>query len=160
MQNSFAYYFETSGVVAYAMLAVAVVLYNILFSLIFELYSKNKSVQKLGISEEFGSLQNKYFAYFKAVNLKLKLAAALAAALPLLGLLGTVLGMEICFVSNSGSYDIVALGVSKALLTTQAGLVLSLPSFVFVFCAKYLKTRLVGNLQNAALPRKKNGGAL
>ena len=160
MQNSFAYYFETSGVVAYAMLAVAVVLYNILFSLIFELYSKNKSVQKSEINEAFWGLQNKYFAYFKAVNLKLKLAASLAASLPLLGLLGTVLGMEICFVSNSGNLDIVAFGVSKALLTTQAGLVLSLPSFVFVFCAKYLKARLAGNLQNAALPRKKIGGVL
>ena len=159
MQNSLDYYFETSGVVAYAMLAVAVVLYNILFSLIFELHSKNKSA-KTAAAQSVCSLTKCLPAYFNAVNLKLKLAAVLAAALPLLGLLGTVLGMEICFVSNSGSYDIVALGVSKALLTTQAGLVLSLPSFIFVFFAKLLKTRLAENLQNAALLHKEKDFAL
>ncbi len=160
MQNPLAYYFETSGIVAYAMLAVAVVLYGILFYLILELFSKNKAAKNVGAKRGMSFLRSGRFAYFKSVNLRLKLAAVLAAALPLLGLLGTVLGMEICFASNTDSFDIVAQGVSKALLTTQAGLVLSLPSFIFVFCAKFLKTRLALNLDNAVLLCKKNGGAL
>lgn len=160
MQNSLAYYFETSGIVAYAMLAVAVVLYGILFSLILELCSQNRAAKNDAAKRGAAFLRNGRFAYFKSVNLRLKFAGVLAAALPLLGLLGTVLGMEICFASDTGSFDIVALGVSKALLTTQAGLVLSLPSFMFVFCARFLKTRLALSLENAALPCKKNGGAL
>ena len=49
--------------------------------------------------------------------------AALAAALPLLGLLGTVIGIMETFQSNSGANaQVLASGIGKALITTQAGL--------------------------------------
>jgi biopolymer transport protein ExbB len=61
------------------------------------------------------------------------LLAALTAAAPLLGLLGTVMGMIDTFDAvsaisgNTGSR--VAAGISRALITTQFGLVVALPGF-------------------------------
>jgi len=56
---------------------------------------------------------------------------ALVVAAPLLGLLGTVLGMIDTFdavaTNSSETADLVAGGISKALITTQVGLVAALP---------------------------------
>ncbi len=60
---------------------------------------------------------------------------ALAGILPLLGLLGTVLGMLITFnvINNHGTGEpiLLAAGIRKALLTTQAGLFAALPILFF-----------------------------
>jgi len=57
--------------------------------------------------------------------------AALVVAAPLLGLFGTVLGMIDTFnavaANSSETADLVAGGISKALITTQVGLVAALP---------------------------------
>lgn len=59
------------------------------------------------------------------------LMGALVAAAPLLGLLGTVLGMIETFsavsIRSGGGAAMVAGGISQALITTQAGLVAALP---------------------------------
>ncbi|MCF7855263.1 MAG: MotA/TolQ/ExbB proton channel family protein [Candidatus Pacebacteria bacterium] len=56
---------------------------------------------------------------------------ALVTAAPLLGLLGTVLGMITTFtgvgLQSGQTADMVAGGISRALITTQAGLVAALP---------------------------------
>ena len=56
---------------------------------------------------------------------------ALVAVAPLLGLLGTVLGMVETFdavaMNTAGTDDMVAKGLSKALITTQVGLLIALP---------------------------------
>jgi biopolymer transport protein ExbB len=56
---------------------------------------------------------------------------ALVVAAPLFGLLGTVLGMIDTFnavaANSSETADLVAGGISKALITTQVGLVAALP---------------------------------
>ena len=61
--------------------------------------------------------------------------ATLAAALPLLGLLGTVLGMLITFNViqryGTGQPGLLANGIRQALLTTQAGLLAALPILFF-----------------------------
>ena len=57
--------------------------------------------------------------------------AALATALPLLGLLGTVLGMvttfEVITVHGTGEPRLMAHGIRQALVTTEAGLLAALP---------------------------------
>jgi len=54
---------------------------------------------------------------------------------PLLGLLGTILGMIIAFesIAKSGTGDpkIVADGISQALITTATGLIIAVPAIVF-----------------------------
>lgn len=63
--------------------------------------------------------------------------AMLVAAAPLLGLLGTVLGMLQTFfgISTSGGTEtagVVAAGISEALVTTQTGLTIALPGLFLV----------------------------
>lgn len=59
----------------------------------------------------------------------------IAAITPLLGLLGTVFGMIEVFTvistQGSGDAEILAGGISKALLTTAAGLTVAIPSLLF-----------------------------
>jgi biopolymer transport protein ExbB len=61
----------------------------------------------------------------------LPLLATLAGLLPLMGLLGTVVGMVDTFTAlqatGVGDIDRLAEGISSALITTQAGLVVALP---------------------------------
>ncbi len=62
---------------------------------------------------------------------KLQILAAMATVLPLLGLLGTVLGMLITFEViegyGTGQPSLLAGGIRRALLTTQLGLWTALP---------------------------------
>lgn len=75
--------------------------------------------------------------YIPAVTRRLKYSALLVSTAPLLGLLGTVMGMLQTFaglaVSSGGdTVDRVAGGISEALITTQTGLVLAIPGYVMV----------------------------
>ena len=67
------------------------------------------------------------------------LLSSMVKAMPLLGLLGTVAGMVDTFTGLSGSSNVsVSEGISKALLTTQLGLLVALPG---VFGIVYLKRK-------------------
>ncbi|MBT3286553.1 MAG: MotA/TolQ/ExbB proton channel family protein [Victivallales bacterium] len=85
----------------------------------------------------------------------MKLLATLAHIAPLLGLLGTVVGMIAAFDAMEAQGPLVgtkvlAEGVRKALYTTAAGLSVSIPTFAFY---NYLVSRiesLVNDMQKAA----------
>ena len=67
----------------------------------------------------------------------LKFVKCLVAAAPLLGLLGTILGMLQTFfgIATSGGVEtaaVVASGISEALVTTEAGLTIALPALFMV----------------------------
>ena len=65
------------------------------------------------------------------ISHEIRFMAALVAAAPLLGLLGTVIGMMDTFhaAANASATDASALasGIGKALVTTQAGLAAAIP---------------------------------
>lgn len=69
--------------------------------------------------------------HVESIGRDLLLMSALTAAAPLLGLLGTVIGMVTTFDAVSSSAeragDEVAAGISQALITTQCGLVVAIP---------------------------------
>ena len=69
------------------------------------------------------------------------------AAAPLLGLLGTVVGMvetfEVINLFGIGNPHLMAQGISKALLTTQAGLTVAFPALIFQLVLANQKKRLV-----------------
>ena len=65
------------------------------------------------------------------VNKKMNTLAVLAAVAPLMGLLGTVTGMinlfKVITVYGTGDPQIMAGGISEALITTQTGLLIAIP---------------------------------
>ncbi|WP_269525180.1 MotA/TolQ/ExbB proton channel family protein [Coraliomargarita parva] len=82
---------------------------------------------------------------------QLKFGATIVTAAPLLGLLGTVIGMLSTFLGLSVSYggnslDLVAGGISEALITTQTGLMLAIPAMFFLTLARSQRRGLQGFL--------------
>ncbi|NRA72419.1 MAG: MotA/TolQ/ExbB proton channel family protein [Gammaproteobacteria bacterium] len=58
----------------------------------------------------------------------------LIAALPLLGLLGTIIGLLDTFSALSHNASLsISDGIGKALLTTQAGLLMSIPAMIMLW---------------------------
>jgi biopolymer transport protein ExbB len=75
----------------------------------------------------------------------------LVAAAPLMGLLGTVLGMLQTFfgISTSGGTEtagVVASGISEALVTTQTGLTIALPGLFIVMIIRRQRQKLEAKL--------------
>ena len=72
----------------------------------------------------------------------LKLIGVLAAIAPLLGLLGTVIGMiktfDVISFFGTGNAKAMAGGISEALITTQTGLMVAIPG---VYMSNFLSTR-------------------
>ena len=70
------------------------------------------------------------------LNRRLRFLFILASSAPLIGLLGTVAGMLRTFdgLSMQDSYkmDLVAGGISQALVTTQAGLLIAIPAIAMI----------------------------
>ena len=74
--------------------------------------------------------------YLSPVNRRIKFLAVLITVGPLVGLLGTVTGMLSTFngmAEGQGSrLDSVIAGISEALITTQTGLIISIPGLVLL----------------------------
>ena len=71
----------------------------------------------------------------------------LVSTAPLTGLLGTVTGMLSTFAglgasSGNNTIDLVAGGISEALITTQTGLVLAIPGYILIHLTRRKRDRL------------------
>ena len=70
------------------------------------------------------------------LNRRLRFLFILASSAPLIGLLGTVAGMLRTFdglsIKDSYKMDLVAGGISQALVTTQAGLLIAIPAIAMI----------------------------
>jgi len=79
-------------------------------------------------------------AYIVPVKRRIHYLSILVTIAPLAGLLGTVIGMIVTFAglssSRGSSLDIVASGISQALITTQTGLIIAIPGYILVHHAK------------------------
>lgn len=98
----------------------------------FDQITENTSVNKSEQNNQLVALAQTYITDFKQSLRPLEIVAAVA---PLVGLLGTVLGMIEAFAALSevkGQIDpaILAGGIWKALLTTAAGLIVAIPALV------------------------------
>lgn len=71
-----------------------------------------------------------------SVNQKIVLLSVLVTVAPLMGLLGTVIGMLTTFkglaVNTGQTIDLVASGISVALITTETGLMIAIPGYIFI----------------------------
>jgi biopolymer transport protein ExbB len=90
-------------------------------------------------------------ALVSLIERRTKFVGSLVAAAPLLGLLGTVLGMLQTFFGISTSRGeetagAIAAGVSEALVTTQTGLTIALPGLFVVMLIQRQRHRLEAKL--------------
>lgn len=103
-------------------------------------YVLKRAAQGKGIRESIEECRQAELPFFRREMLVL---SSLVAAAPLLGLLGTVFGMIETFqaISYRGvdTANLVAGGISQALITTQFGLIIALPG---VFGISYLRRKL------------------
>ena len=81
------------------------------------------------------------------IDQRSRFITTMVAAAPLLGLLGTVLGMLQTFfgISTSGGSEaagVVASGISEALVTTQTGLMIALPGLFLVMTIRHQRNNL------------------
>ena len=78
----------------------------------------------------------------------------IATVSPLLGLLGTVIGMIKTFIAISqegiGNAQALAGGISEALLTTAAGLSVAIPTVIFYHIVRHRSEKITNELEIAA----------
>ncbi|HAT59370.1 MAG TPA: hypothetical protein DCS60_01200 [Opitutae bacterium] len=84
--------------------------------------------------------------YLPVIDRRIHFLSILIATGPLLGLLGTVTGMLTTFdgiaAGESSKFGIIISGVSEALITTQGGLIISIPAFVLLSFIIHKRNRL------------------
>ena len=84
------------------------------------------------------------------VDRRLVFLNVLVAAAPLLGLLGTVMGMLVTFkaIAQGGgkTVDAMAGGISQALITTEMGLLIALPGMFIAYLVRRRRNEYVGFL--------------
>lgn len=84
------------------------------------------------------------------VDRRLAFVNVLVVSAPLFGLLGTVLGMLLTFkaigVGGSSTSDIIAKGISEALVATQAGMMVAIPGLLLAHIAKRWRNEYVAFL--------------
>ncbi len=87
-----------------------------------------RDIMKESIEEQAGRVIHELECYLNTLG-------TIAAITPLLGLLGTVIGMidvfSVIMVQGTGTAAVLAGGISKALITTAAGLTIAIPSLIF-----------------------------
>lgn len=97
-----------------------------------------------------GRFQELHAACVAEFDRQLAVLKVLVVAAPLFGLLGTVLGMLLTFkaisVGGSSAGEVVAKGISEALVATQTGMMVALPGLMGAFVAKRWRNELVSFL--------------
>ncbi len=98
----------------------------------------------------------------RTLNDRLTAILVLAAVAPLLGLLGTVLGMiqafDVIAMFGTGNARALAGGISVALITTQTGLLVAIPGLFMGNRLKELSRRLQNAIDEAAAARGRQLG--
>jgi biopolymer transport protein ExbB len=84
------------------------------------------------------------------VDRKIAFLNVIVVSAPLFGLLGTVLGMLLTFkaigVGCSSTSEIIAKGISEALIATQTGMMIAVPGFMLAHVAKRWRNEYVSFL--------------
>ena len=110
--------------------------------------AQGRDVMKESISEAASHVVHDLEKYLNSLGM-------VAAIAPLLGLLGTVVGMIDVFTQittvGTGNANALAGGISEALLTTAAGLIVAIPALVMHRYITGLVDTLVVNLEREAI---------
>jgi biopolymer transport protein ExbB len=95
-------------------------------------YTQSEVVDTSDVRARFDEIQN---AYLARLDRQRKFLYILIGVAPLMGLLGTVTGMLSTFRglstgSGTDTVDLIAGGISEALITTQTGLIIAIPAYI------------------------------
>jgi biopolymer transport protein ExbB len=89
-------------------------------------------------------------AQILGVDRQLAFLNVIVVSAPLFGLLGTVLGMLLTFkaigIGGSSTSEIIAKGISEALVATQTGMMVAIPGFMLAHVAKRWRNEYVSFL--------------
>ena len=92
-----------------------------------------EALSREDVRRHFEEVRNEYLPY---IDRRIRFLGIIITAGPLLGLLGTVTGMLSTFdgmlVAVGNRFDSIVIGISEALITTQTGLVISIPALVIL----------------------------
>ncbi|MDQ7002726.1 MAG: MotA/TolQ/ExbB proton channel family protein [Ghiorsea sp.] len=113
---------------------------------------KNRGVKRSIMKEILEEVGRQEVAHLERFVGILALVAAIA---PLLGLLGTVIGMievfQVISIEGVGKADVLAAGISKALNTTAAGMSIAIPTLVAYRFFEAKINRFVVDIEQHAL---------
>ena len=147
------------GPVMFAIIALSVVLYSRCFKRLLTLRRHRRQLRQMRpatAGQRAGArlLQEEIRESFRQQRIAL---AAMIAAAPLLGLLGTVSGMVRTFESLSlkageKSMEGLARGISEVLVATESGLLVALPALLLVYLGHREVLRHVAMLNHLSPP--------
>ena len=138
-------YINRGGVIVYILIGLNVIGFTIMFWKLIIItiakFNKDRVVKKIielmeksNDKYEEKTLDNALDKYVKGLENGLNTVKIIASIAPLLGLLGTVIGVLNSFdsISKSGLGDpsVFSTGISIALITTVAGLIVAIPHYV------------------------------
>lgn len=157
------------GPVLWIMMGLSVILYGLIISTWVGLYKVKREVHLLddtkvsyldekSIGRDVAIFELDRFAWVKR---RLPMIAVLVAAAPLSGLLGTVFGMFVTFNGLASQVaarpiDSISMGISSAMITTQAGLFMAIPGAILLAILRsqtngvegYIQQKMYQNMSN------------
>ncbi len=158
MKNTIVTILQEGGLTLWALLLLAVMIYSLASSVALRGWKIRRHVrdadwsaerEKKKLVRDWASFELDQLAW---VERRLPFLAVLIGAAPLLGLLGTVGGMLVTFAGvaarqGSEPIDMISSGISRALITTQAGLVIAVPAAFVLALLKSQVTRMQQELE-------------
>ena len=152
---------ERGGWVMPVIITLSVVLYSRCFRLLFSLWQLRRQLQAASSRPVRHQLQIEARESFRRQRASI---GPMIAAAPLLGLLGTVSGMEKTFESLSAaagekSMEGLASGISEVLVATESGLTVALPAMLLVYLAHREVNRQVQTVNRLERGVMRAGGA-
>jgi len=165
MTEFFAEFWEITaagGMLMIALFALAGSIYWLAFDTLSQL--PNRKVEEAEMLEglrtpvDVSLFEKEQLEFFK--NRK-SLLQVLATTAPLLGLLGTVMGMLATFqglnASSGNTLDLVAAGISEAMITTETGLVIAVPALFLIMILGARIQSIENKLARVRVQIRKNG---
>jgi biopolymer transport protein ExbB/TolQ len=142
-----------------ALILLSIILFTTLFRLVFELYHVSKqthptlpknpdTINSNPQDSDIEILVRERTQWRLHFDRRLKFVRILAATAPLLGLLGTVAGMLKTFSAMAlgegfDAIDLIASGISEALITTETGLSIAIVGLILLWALKGCRRRLL-----------------
>ncbi len=107
-------------------------------------YSQQNVFSLKDIRDRFTEVRT---AQLARIDRRVRFLIVLVSAAPLTGLLGTVVGMLATFAGLAASaggrtVDLVAAGISQALITTQTGLIIAIPGYILIYAINRRRNEL------------------